>query len=680
MLFAVATMDTVAIHDTQQAGPVCLLTKLHYDEFTDMSWSPDGQCLMLSSRDGYCTIVVFDEILPAYHTQQQTLQLQSIAHHHSVPLTNSSSIITPLSTPSSVSVALPTLSPSITPIVPMKRPSDMPLTPATSVDENMQAVVGLPESSSSSSSKRAEPSSADEAAEEAGPPKKKRRAVLTRVGDLGYSPLASDGGSPVMQTLVACMVTNAQVFFSVAFLYGYSRNRAFDSGSYCLIDILNIAEENLLKDVSAARINIKCLQSFAMVDFTIKFRREELISALNYMRVAIPPETKLPDDALHKRLKHALNGSQNAANTIAKPDLDISGLPMWPSGRSVYEAGRRGDLSEGIQIASAKDRAGGDPFPLYSNPFMDLRQTVMGISKHWDEGLKSAIVQDLNREKCGINLRVVDVYKIDDKTPVLLVLYMIATQKDPRPVRWVEEQQRRDGGIPSISATEVELKMLAELLAVNEKTLPSNVKLKKSAEEDGFKASFLLPLGPLTFEDIGKLNKDYGCAVCGAPAEKRCSQCQSVTYCSAECQKADWPQHKKTCRSLKGGTWVTAPFTTQPFAGHPYMAHLNRFNSSRRDKITRAADAPPNNIHEDKSFLIKIQIGGPTMLIYDRQRSFQVHILQKDGPEVFRQLSTEMQGPRGGFMGMKMYRWAKRTGDFELSICLDRAPQETIQW
>src|SRR5262249_40529945 len=38
MLFAVATMDTVTIHDTQQAGPVCMFTKLHYDEFTDMAW------------------------------------------------------------------------------------------------------------------------------------------------------------------------------------------------------------------------------------------------------------------------------------------------------------------------------------------------------------------------------------------------------------------------------------------------------------------------------------------------------------------------------------------------------------------------------------------------------------------------------------------------------------------
>lgn len=38
MLYAVLTMDTVAIYDTQQASPVCLLTKLHYDEFTDMTW------------------------------------------------------------------------------------------------------------------------------------------------------------------------------------------------------------------------------------------------------------------------------------------------------------------------------------------------------------------------------------------------------------------------------------------------------------------------------------------------------------------------------------------------------------------------------------------------------------------------------------------------------------------
>lgn len=38
MMFAVATQDSVGIYDTQQAGPICILSKLHYDSFTDMAW------------------------------------------------------------------------------------------------------------------------------------------------------------------------------------------------------------------------------------------------------------------------------------------------------------------------------------------------------------------------------------------------------------------------------------------------------------------------------------------------------------------------------------------------------------------------------------------------------------------------------------------------------------------
>ncbi|KAJ7724009.1 hypothetical protein B0H16DRAFT_1259780, partial [Mycena metata] len=55
-----ATMDTVAIYDMQQAARVCLLTKLRIGR----GESPDGQCLMLSSRDHYCTLVTVDRILP----------------------------------------------------------------------------------------------------------------------------------------------------------------------------------------------------------------------------------------------------------------------------------------------------------------------------------------------------------------------------------------------------------------------------------------------------------------------------------------------------------------------------------------------------------------------------------------------------------------------------------------
>lgn len=134
---------------------------------TPLHRSSDGQSLMLSSRDGYCTIVVFDEILPTYHTQQQTLQLQSIAHHHSLPLTNST-VATPLSTPSRASATLPSMSPAIG--SKRKAEGEPPLTPAQSVDEN---VSGAHEPSETPREEAREP------------PKKKRRAALTRIGDVG---------------------------------------------------------------------------------------------------------------------------------------------------------------------------------------------------------------------------------------------------------------------------------------------------------------------------------------------------------------------------------------------------------------------------------------------------------------------------------------------------------------
>ena len=49
--------------------------------------SPDGQTLMLSSADGYCSIVVFDmsELGTVHATQQHNRQLAAIAQHHSHP-------------------------------------------------------------------------------------------------------------------------------------------------------------------------------------------------------------------------------------------------------------------------------------------------------------------------------------------------------------------------------------------------------------------------------------------------------------------------------------------------------------------------------------------------------------------------------------------------------------------
>ena len=172
---------------------------------------------MLCSRDGYCTLIVFDEILPAYHTQQHTLQLQSIAHHHSLPIsypTNSntssgsgsggnpsftayhpsssnthhssgsvSSQVTPPATPISGNVNLPSFIPA-TPaaaVLPKKR-QEPPLTPAASVDGS-EGPSNIPQQQPQSVEGGLDTKAEDHDKVQE-PPKKKRRVALTRVGDL----------------------------------------------------------------------------------------------------------------------------------------------------------------------------------------------------------------------------------------------------------------------------------------------------------------------------------------------------------------------------------------------------------------------------------------------------------------------------------------------------------------
>ena len=78
-------------------------------------------------------------------------------------------------------------------------------------------------------------------------------------------------------------------------------------------------------------------------------------------------------------------------------------------------------------------------------------------------------------------------------------------------------------------------------------------------------ATFLSPL----YADTPGISKPYSSVMYSTPKStiadrnccvtckkilqtpKRCSRCHSIVYCSVECQRSDWPQHKLLCKVLK---------------------------------------------------------------------------------------------------------------------------------
>lgn len=61
MIFAIATKCSVYLYDTQQKLPIGLISNIHYTRLTDLAWSNDGTTLLVSSTDGYCSIVQFSD-------------------------------------------------------------------------------------------------------------------------------------------------------------------------------------------------------------------------------------------------------------------------------------------------------------------------------------------------------------------------------------------------------------------------------------------------------------------------------------------------------------------------------------------------------------------------------------------------------------------------------------------
>lgn len=59
MIYAVATKNSVFFYDTQQPVPFAIVSNIHYTRLTDLTWSTDGNILIVSSTDGFCSLLTF---------------------------------------------------------------------------------------------------------------------------------------------------------------------------------------------------------------------------------------------------------------------------------------------------------------------------------------------------------------------------------------------------------------------------------------------------------------------------------------------------------------------------------------------------------------------------------------------------------------------------------------------
>ena len=57
------------------------------------------------------------------------------------------------------------------------------------------------------------------------------------------------------------------------------------------------------------------------------------------------------------------------------------------------------------------------------------------------------------------------------------------------------------------------------------------------------------------------------CAVCQKEAEKKCSRCKTISYCSKVCQGSNWKQHKVICHINEPVPPDLSSYTCVPIEG-----------------------------------------------------------------------------------------------------------------
>lgn len=149
---------------------------------------------------------------------------------------------------------------------------------------------------------------------------------------------------------------------------------------------------------------------------------------------------------------------------------------------------------------------------------------------------------------------------------------------------------------------------------------------------------------------VARANLIYaGCERCGVKSKLRCSKCERIYYCSADCQREHWPAHKTVCKKAKSHTThVLQPTMPQSMdvandegsvmALYAQKCMVQLSAKSRPFQIGAKITNCKKHADGDLEFLVKAQIPLDLrkghIMVYNEDRTFGALVYSADFPPV----------------------------------------------
>ena len=358
----------------------------------------------------------------------------------------------------------------------------------------------------------------------------------------------------------------------------------------------------------------------------------------------------------------------------------------------------------------------------------DMRETLLVIAQSCDEAgpIPRFIIQD-EAQTAAIMLDVLEIRaaanqdwnEIDkevregldeESSPMLVVRYIYNTAASMS--REVLEsidasmkampQGHKMASIPTILPA---VNLLNELLHKSTARLDASYveqARKTTCKWKGWQISVIQPVHKAKLKDTKKAREP--CLNCGKsnPKMNVCSKCKVAKYCSKECQKSHWKQHKSTCTTPAAKEGAEVATVNLNVSGLPdmgeeaYSMTLNNDKGMGSCKVGKMSKTEKQDAKTDRMFIVKVQVpitdpaammqsnpamammalssqknhiqmDGITMMCYDAKRKLNVHISERNCPDTQR-LASAIRSRGGHSQGQKAYLNAYVSAENELKI------------